>query len=59
MTMAEGDLAVAEIRFVQGQYLPPQPAPMRMTGAIGWVRANLLSTSWRWWCGSSTASSTS
>ena len=44
MTMAEGDLAVAEIRFVQGQYLPPQPAPMRMTGAIGWVRANLLST---------------
>ena len=44
MTMAEGDLAVAEIRFVQAQHLPPQPAPMRMTGAIGWVRANLLST---------------
>jgi general L-amino acid transport system permease protein len=45
MTMAEGDLAVTEIRFVQAQYLPPLPAPMRMTGAIGWVRANLLSTS--------------
>jgi len=44
MTMAEGDLAVAEIRFVQTQYLAPQPAPMRMTGAIGWVRANLMST---------------
>jgi general L-amino acid transport system permease protein len=44
MTMAEGDLAVTEFRFVQSQHLPPQPAPMRMTGAIGWVRANLLST---------------
>jgi len=44
MTMAEGDLAVTEFRFVQSQYLTAQPPPARMTGALAWVRANLLST---------------
>lgn len=44
MTMAEGELAIAELRFVRTQQLPPQPPPKRMTGAVGWVRANLLST---------------
>lgn len=44
MTMSEGELAVAEIRFVRGEQIPPQPPPVRMTGAIGWLRENLLST---------------
>jgi general L-amino acid transport system permease protein len=44
MTMSEGELAVAEIRFVQKAQIAPQPPPARMTGAVGWVRANLLST---------------
>jgi general L-amino acid transport system permease protein len=44
MTMAEGDLAVTEFRFVQSRYLAQQPPPARMTGALAWVRANLLST---------------
>jgi general L-amino acid transport system permease protein len=44
MTMAEGDLAVAEIAFVRHATIAPQPPPTRMTGALGWVRANLLST---------------
>jgi general L-amino acid transport system permease protein len=44
MTMSEGDLAVAEIKFVRGATLAPRPAPAAMTGAFGWLRANLLST---------------
>ena len=44
MTMAEGDLAVTELRFVQSQYLAQQPPPARVTGALAWVRGNLLST---------------
>ncbi|WP_414705041.1 amino acid ABC transporter permease [Pseudolabrys sp.] len=44
MTMAAGDLAVTELRFVRSQFLGPQPPPARMTGAVAWVRANLLST---------------
>ncbi len=44
MTMSEGDLAVTEIKFVRGTTLAARPAPMAMTGAIGWLRANLLSS---------------
>src|SRR5690242_15195334 len=44
MTMSEGDLAVAEIRFVRMQPIEALPPPPSMTGAIGWLRANLLST---------------
>jgi general L-amino acid transport system permease protein len=44
MTMAEGDLAVAEIAFVRRATIAPQPPPTRMTGALGWLRDNLLST---------------
>jgi general L-amino acid transport system permease protein len=44
MTMAEGDLAVAELHFVRQEHLAPRPAPARMTGAVGWIRANLLSS---------------
>ena len=44
MTMAEGELAVAELHFVRDRHLPPQPPPASMSGALGWVRANLLST---------------
>lgn len=44
MTMAEGDLAVTALHFVRDRHLPPQPPPKAMTGALGWLRANLLST---------------
>jgi general L-amino acid transport system permease protein len=44
MTMSEGELAVAELHFVRDRHLPPQPPPASMSGALGWVRANLLST---------------
>ena len=44
MTMSEAELAVAEMHFVRQAQIAPQPPPVRMTGAIGWVRANLLST---------------
>src|SRR5579885_1540779 len=44
MTMAEGELAVTELHFVRKEHLAQQPAPVRMTGAIGWLRANLFST---------------
>ena len=44
MTMSEGDLAVTEIRFVRQATIEGRPAPAAMTGAFGWLRANLLST---------------
>jgi general L-amino acid transport system permease protein len=44
MTMAGGDLAVTEIAFVRRANIAPQPPPGNMTGAIGWLRENLLST---------------
>ena len=44
MTMSEGDLAVAQIRFVRMQQIDSLPPPPATTGAIGWLRANLLST---------------
>ena len=44
MTMAEGDLAVTEIKFVRAAAIEGRPPPAAMAGALGWVRANLLST---------------
>jgi general L-amino acid transport system permease protein len=44
MTMAEGDLAVAEMAFVRRATIAPRPPPAAMTGTMGWLRANLLST---------------
>ena len=44
MTMSEGDLAVTEIRFVRRATIEARPPPAAMTGAFGWLRANLLST---------------
>jgi general L-amino acid transport system permease protein len=44
MTMSEGDLAVAEIKFVRMATIEAMPPPMAMSGAIGWLRENLLST---------------
>src|ERR1044071_1905185 len=44
MTMSEGDLAVAELRFVRMQQIEALPPPASTTGAIGWLRANLFST---------------
>ena len=44
MTMSEGDLAVAELAFVRHTTIAPRPPPATMTGALGWARANLLSS---------------
>jgi len=44
MTMDEGALAVAEIKFVSGAPIESRPPPAAMSGAIGWLRENLLST---------------
>jgi general L-amino acid transport system permease protein len=44
MTMAEADLAAAEMAFVRRATIPPQPPPTKMTGALGWLFDNLLST---------------
>ena len=44
MTMSEGDLAVAELAFVRHTTIAPRPPPATMTGAFGWMRANLLSS---------------
>jgi len=44
MTMSEGDLAVTEIKFVRGATIEPRPAPAMMTGTLGWLQNNLLSS---------------
>jgi general L-amino acid transport system permease protein len=44
MTMSEGDLAVAQLKFVRAAMLEQQRPPSTMTGAVGWLRENLLST---------------
>jgi len=44
MTMAEGDLAVANIKFVRSATIDARPPPLAMSGALGWLRKNLLST---------------
>ncbi len=44
MTMSEGELAVAELRFVRKRQIAARPPPAALTGALGWMRANLLST---------------
>jgi general L-amino acid transport system permease protein len=42
--MAKGDPAATEIAFVRSTTIAQRPPPALMTGAIGWVRQNLLST---------------
>jgi general L-amino acid transport system permease protein len=42
--MSEGELAVAELHFVRGAAIDARPPPASMTGAVGWLRQNLLST---------------
>jgi len=44
MTMSEGELAVTELHFVRAEAIVPRSPPVAMTGAYGWIRANLLST---------------
>jgi general L-amino acid transport system permease protein len=44
MTMSEGDLAVAQMTFVRRAAIDAQPPPASMTGMLGWLRQNLLST---------------
>jgi general L-amino acid transport system permease protein len=44
MTMSEGDLAVTKLHFVRRETVAARPPPARMTGAVGWIRENLIST---------------
>jgi general L-amino acid transport system permease protein len=44
MTMAENDFAVTDIAFVRKGNIAPRPPPAAMTGVLGWLRENLLST---------------
>ncbi len=44
MTMAEGDLAVADLAFVRRAMIDPKAPPIATKGALFWLRANLLST---------------
>ncbi len=44
MTMSEGDLAVTEIRFVRAATIEARLPPAAMSGALGWLRENLVST---------------
>ncbi len=43
MTMAEGDLAATEIRFVRGVTIEQRKPPAAMTGVAGWLQENLFS----------------
>ena len=44
MTMPKGEMATTEIAFVRRATIDPLPPPTSMTGALGWLRKNLLST---------------
>jgi len=44
MTMAEGELAIAELAYVRREPVAALPPPPQMRGARGWLRANLLSS---------------
>jgi general L-amino acid transport system permease protein len=44
MTMAEGDLAVTKTAFVSRSSIAPRPPPVAMSGALAWLRENLLSS---------------
>jgi len=44
MTMMEGDRDITDIKFVRATAIEARPAPVPMSGARGWMRANLLST---------------
>ena len=44
MTTMEGDRDITDIKFVRAAAIEARPAPVPMSGARGWMRANLLST---------------
>ena len=44
MTTMEGDRDITDIKFVRATAIEARPAPVPMSGARGWMRANLLST---------------
>jgi general L-amino acid transport system permease protein len=44
MTMSEGELAIADLKYVRGVMLEPSPPPPAMRGAVGWMHQNLIST---------------
>jgi general L-amino acid transport system permease protein len=44
MSQSEGDLAVAELHFMQRALIDGRPPPLAMSGPLAWLRQNLLST---------------
>ena len=44
MTMSEGDLAVAQIKFVRRDEIEQQPPPASLIGPLAWLRDNLASS---------------
>jgi general L-amino acid transport system permease protein len=44
MTMSEGELQIAELHYIQPSLIEGRAPPERMTGAVAWLRGNLLST---------------
>jgi len=44
MTMSEGDLAVAQIKFVRRDEIAQQPPPASLIGPLAWLRDNLASS---------------
>jgi general L-amino acid transport system permease protein len=44
MSQSEGDLAVAELHFIQSALIEGRAPPSTMTGPVAWLRQNLLST---------------
>ena len=49
MTMADGELAIAEAVFVQRAQVAALPPPLAMRGVWGWLRANLFSSWFNFW----------
>ena len=44
MAISDTELVPTNGGFVRREFLPPQPPPVRMTGAFGWLRENLFSS---------------
>jgi len=44
MAMSDTELVPTGPAFVRREFLPAQPPPVRMTGALGWMRENLFSS---------------
>ena len=44
MSQSEGELAVAELNFIQPALIEGRPPPVQLTGATAWLRQNLMNT---------------